>query len=229
MAIRVSDPQSDGSQVLPDEAEARAALVLGLRRRGIGSRELLSAIERVPRRLFLSARHHDLAYEDSPLPIECGQVVSAPSFVAAVLQALSVSSSHSVLEIGTGSGYQAAILGHLAARVDTIDRYRTLADLARQRLAALKMTKVEVHCADGFTGLKSKAPFDRIILTGAVDAVPETLINQLTPDGVLIAPIGPARQAQVLTRISFETGNRVEKQIDRVRLVSMSPGRAQSL
>jgi len=229
MTAGLPEPETEITQVLPDEAEARAALVLGLRRSGIGARELLSAIERVPRRLFLSARHHELAYEDSPLPIECGQVVSAPSQVARVVQALEVGPNNSVLEVGTGSGYQAAILGHLAARVDTIDRYSTLAKLAHQRLAALKLGKVQVHHADGMTGLKARAPFDRIVVTGAVEEVPETLLTQLAPDGILIAPIGPSRQPQVLTKISFQTGHREDTQFGEVRLVSLVAGRAQSL
>jgi len=229
MIAGLPEPGPQATPVLPDEAEARASLVLGLRRSGIGARELLSAIERVPRRLFLSARHHELAYEDSPLPIECGQVVSAPSQVARAVQALNVGSGHSVLEVGTGSGYQAAILAHLAARVDTIDRYSTLAKLAHQRLAALKLSNVNVHHADGLAGLKARAPFDRIVVTGALEVIPEALLMQLAPGGILIAPIGQPRQPQVLTKISFEGGDREDTELGQVRLVSLVAGRAQSL
>ncbi|MTH97256.1 protein-L-isoaspartate(D-aspartate) O-methyltransferase [Roseibium sp. RKSG952] len=212
-----------------DEIEARAGLVLALRGRGIGDRTLLSAIERVPRRLFLSARLHRLAYDDAQLPIECGQVVSAPSQVARIAQTLQLKPDHSVLEIGTGSGYQAAVLAHLAGRVETIDRYKTLCTLAAQRLAALKLDNVSVHHEDGLLGLKSRAPFDRIILTGAVTEIPEVLYSQLAPAGMIIAPVGPAGSPQVLTRVRRTPTADVADQIGEVRVVSLMPGLAQVL
>ena len=144
------------ASALPDEAEARAALVLALRQRGVGARNVLAAIERVPRRLFLSARHHSLAYEDAMLPIECGQIVSAPSIVAFTVQALAIDSSHVVLEIGTGSGYQAAVMSHLAAQVETLDRFATLTDLATRRFEALKLTNVKARQADGLSEFRQK-------------------------------------------------------------------------
>ncbi len=196
--------QGDASDVSSDEAEARAALVLTLRGRGIGDTAVLSAIERVPRRLFLAARHHKFAYDDSPLPIECGQIVSAPSRVAQVAQALELSRGLRVLEIGTGSGYQAAVLGLLAERVDSLDRFQTLAGLAAQRTAALKLGNVVIHHADGFNGLRQNAPYDRIVLTGAVHDIPPELMFQLGPQGILVAPIGPAGLPQRLIRLSVQ-------------------------
>ncbi|MBD1546302.1 protein-L-isoaspartate(D-aspartate) O-methyltransferase [Roseibium aggregatum] len=219
----------DATAVSLDEAEARAGLVLALRGRGIGDRSLLSAIERLPRRLFLSARYHRLAYEDASIPIECGQTVSAPSYVARVVQALGLTRDHRVLEVGTGSGYQTAVLGHLAGEVDSIDRYKTLVELATQRAAALKLKNVRIHHADGLGGLKERAPFDRIVLTGAVPDVPEVLISQLAPEGILIAPVGEPGKPQALTRILRGAAGDDYQEIDRVRLVSLTQGRADRL
>ncbi|MTI45677.1 protein-L-isoaspartate(D-aspartate) O-methyltransferase [Roseibium hamelinense] len=219
----------EAARVAPDEAEARAALVLTLRGRGIGDRAVLSAIERVPRRLFLAARYHRLAYDDAQLPIECGQVVSAPSRVALIAQALQIKPDHAVLEIGTGSGYQAAVLGHLAGRVETIDRYRSLSALAAQRLAALKLNTVTVHHADGLAGLKSRAPFDRIILTGSVTEIPEVLYTQLAPAGMIIAPVGPPGSPQVLTRIRRTETADVADPLGQVRSVGLTRGVAEIL
>ncbi|WP_417670460.1 protein-L-isoaspartate(D-aspartate) O-methyltransferase [Roseibium sp.] len=221
-------PEDPGA-VDQDEAQARAQLILTLRGQGISDRAVLSAMERVPRRLFLAAAHHPLAYEDSVLPIECGQVVLAPSFVARVVQALQVEERHRVLEIGTGSGYQAAILAHLAGSVDSIDRYRTLASLASQRTAALKLANVRVHDGDGLAGLKQRAPFDRIILTGAVSDVPEILLSQLAPDGVLIAPIGQPGEIQMLVRIRRSEGGDQREELEPVRMVALTAGRAEQL
>lgn len=220
----------DAAAVSADEAEARAGLILTLRRRGIGSRAVLSAIERVPRRLFLSARHHRLAYDDAAIPIECGQIVSAPSYVARVVEALELSPEHLVLEIGTGSGYQAAVLGHLAKEVDSLERYQTLVALAAQRISALKLTNVRIHQADGFKGFKQKAPFDRIVLSGAVEEIPAVLLEQLAPDGILIAPVGPAGKPQTLVRLRRTDKGDVLEEIEKnVRLVALTKGVAERL
>ncbi|WP_417683932.1 protein-L-isoaspartate(D-aspartate) O-methyltransferase [Roseibium sp.] len=219
----------DARAVDTDEAQARAQLILSLRGQGIGDRAVLSAVERVPRRLFLAAVHHQFAYEDSILPIECGQVVLAPSFVARIVQALRVEARHKVLEIGTGSGYQAAILAHVAGSVDSIDRYRTLATLAAQRTAALKLSNVRVHEGDGLDGLKARAPFDRIILTGAVNAVPEALLNQLAPDGILIAPVGDMGNVQQLTRITRDGDGLHVEELEPVRMIALTSGKASIL
>lgn len=227
--MALADHETATAKPLQDEAEARASFMLGLRRRGIGARDILSAIERVPRRLFLSARFHGLAYEDSSLPIECGQVVSAPSHVAKVVQALEIQPRHRILEIGTGSGYQSAILGHLAGRVDTVDRYQTLVGLAEQRIAALKLGNVFVHHNDGLLGLKQKAPFDRIVLNGAVEGVSEELLGQLAPDAILVAPVGAAGETQELVKLSRISGKFAKTTIGEVRAVSLIGGKASQL
>ncbi len=219
-----SDPRG-----LPDEAEARAALVLGLRRRGIGARDVLAAIERVPRRLFLSARHHGLAYEDAALPIECGQTVSAPSLVAFTVQELNLSTEHTVLEIGTGSGYQSAVMSHLAGQVETLDRFATLADLAERRFAALKLKNVKALQADGFEGLRKKGLYDRIVVTAAVETVPDAWVQQLKPGGLLIAPVGQSKQPQSLIRFQKTDNVMTAETLMTVRTVMLQPGLAKKL
>lgn len=214
---------------LPDEAEARASLVLGLRRRGIASTDVLSAIERLPRRLFLAARHHKLAYEDVVLPMECGQTMSAPSDVAFAIQALDLKPGQTVLEIGTGSGYQTAVLAQLARHVYSLERYQTLIKLAEQRLAALKQGNVSVWHLDGLAGLTKKAPFDRIILNGAVSEIPDQLMAQLGPGGIMIAPLGPAGAAQSLVRLTKSDGVAASKPLADVRSICLTPGVATHL
>lgn len=212
-----------------NEAEARAQFVLGLRQRGVSNTGLLSAIERVPRRLFLPAVYHQHSYEDGMLPIECGQAVLPPSHIARVLNLLEVGEEHSVLEVGTGSGYQTAILGHLADRVISLERYATLAKLASQRIAALKLYNVKVEQGDGLEGLSQYGPYDRIVLNGAVKDVPQQLISQLSEDGILIAPIGPEGEIQVLTKVSMEENVASQQGFGEVRMVSLRPKRAEHL
>lgn len=219
----------DAPAVTHDEFEARASLVLSLRRRGISDRRVLSAIERVPRRLFLAARLHRYAYEDCLLPIECGQVVSAPSLVAKMAEALEIQPGHRVLEVGTGSGYQTAVLSHLCQHVFTVERYQTLISLARQRLAALKISNCELHHADGLQGLRERAPFDRIVLTGSVPSIPDVLKGQLTSNGILIAPVGWPGKVQTLVRFRRGEESDKEEHLGELRLVALRPGRADFL
>ncbi len=214
---------------LPDEAEARAALVLGLRRRGIATVGVLSAIERLPRRLFLAARYHKLAYEDVALPMECGQTMSSPSDVAFAIQALDVQPGQMVLEVGTGSGYQTAVLAELTGHVYSLERYQTLIKLAEQRLAALKQDNVSlIHC-DGLHGLEKKAPFDRVILNGAVTEIPDRLMAQLRPGGILVAPLGAPGSAQSLVRLTKSDGVAASKTLGEIRTISLMPGIATHL
>lgn len=226
---RPGGESGEGPVGLPDEAEARAALTLALRQRGVGARDVLTAIERVPRRLFLSARHHGLAYEDTALPIECGQSISAPSLVAFAVQSLGLSKEHAVLEIGTGSGYQAAVMAHLAARIETLDRFATLKDLAARRFAALKLENVKARQADGFDGLKQKGPFDRIIVTAAVETVPDSWVQQLKPGGYLLAPVGGSKQVQSLIRFQKADGVMTAETLMTLRTVMLQPGVAKML
>ena len=179
---------------------ANAAMVLKLRSLGIIDGRLLSAMESVPRRLFVPAPHQAVANLDRPAPIECGQDISAPSMVAKMVTALDVSSEHKVLEIGCGSGYQAAVLSRLADRVVTLDRYRTLIELAEDRFAALRLGNVTALVADGLDGYARHAPYDRILIAGAVEKIPGPVLDQLAENGILVAPVGTGT-VQTLVRI----------------------------
>src|ERR1700761_3333986 len=162
-------------------ADIRAADVermefqLALRRRGISDQSVLRAMDEVPREHFVSSELIDSAYADHALPIACGQTISQPYVVAYMTEQLEIAPQHHVLEIGTGSGYQAAVLSRLARDVVSIERYRTLADTARERLKTLGYGNVAVIAGDGFAGAPAQAPFDRIIVTAAADDVPEAL------------------------------------------------------
>ena len=206
-----------------------AALVLKLRGLGIADRVVLNAMERVPRSLFVPAEWRDQAYEDRALPIECGQTISAPSVVALMTAALEVSGRHSVLEIGTGSGYQTAVLSRLARRVTTMDRYRTLVRAAEARWQALGIRNISAVVGDGTLGWKRQAPFDRIIVTAAPEAAPAGLVAQLTDTGILVAPIGPAGKEQRLTLFQRIGQNVDTRDLGAVRFVPIIPGVALSL
>jgi protein-L-isoaspartate(D-aspartate) O-methyltransferase len=222
-------PEAAAARQAEADREATAALILGLRSQGIRNTRLLSAIERVPRRLFLSAALQRHAGVDSALPIECGQTISQPSLVAMMTDALDVRSGHRVLEVGTGSGYQAAILGLLSDEVHSVERYRTLVDLARERLATLKIGTVHVHHGDGLEGLPDKAPFDRIIVTAAGPEIPPALVEQLADGGKLILPLGPKGAVQQLV-LAEKRGASLERRVlGDVRFVPLVEGVATRL
>src|SRR3954468_16216210 len=160
---------------------------LTLRRRGISDQAVLRTMEEVPRELFVDAADRDGAYRDSALPIACGQTISQPFVVAYMTEQLQLQKHHRVLEIGAGSGYQAAVLSRLCRHVLTIERYRTLADSARVRLEKLGYDNIEVLLGDGFAIPAGGGDFDRIIVTAAMEQIPESLLARLEPEGVLIA------------------------------------------
>ena len=208
---------------------AQAEFIMMLRSRGISDRRVLAAMEQVPRSLFVEPSFRDLAYSDRALPIDCGQTISQPYIVAYMSQQLDVAPDHRVLEVGTGSGYQTAVLAHLAAEVYSIDRYRTLVDAAENRLASLKLSNIEVKAGDGFDGWPEKAPFDRIIVTAAYRLVPPALIDQLVVGGILIMPVGPEHGVQTLVRVERTAEGTRETRLIAVRFVPMVPGQAQKL
>ncbi len=202
---------------------------LNLRRRGISDQTVLRVMEEIPRELFVEAADRGDAYRDSALGIACGQTISQPFVVAYMTEQLQLQKHHRVLEIGTGSGYQAAILSRLSSQVLTIERYRTLADRARARLVELECFNVEVMLGDGLDIPASVGNFDRIIVTAAMQQIPETLTQRLEPGGILIAPVGPQQGIQTLIRLtSTETGFKRRELVD-VRFVPALPGIAREL
>jgi protein-L-isoaspartate(D-aspartate) O-methyltransferase len=218
---------------IPDEdAETQiqaASIVLKLRGLGITDRAVVKAIETVPRALFVpkELRHH--AYSDHALPIDCGQMISAPSMVALMTSALDVSDRHGVLEIGTGTGYQTAILARLARRVTTIERFRTLSKAAEDRFQSLGIRNISAIIGDGMLGWRRQAPFDRILVTAACPEPPVKLITQLTDTGILIAPIGAGEGAQRLTLFQ-RIGQSVDtRDLGPVRFLPVVPGPARTL
>jgi protein-L-isoaspartate(D-aspartate) O-methyltransferase len=203
--------------------------LLSLRRRGIGDAAVLRAMDEVPREQFVEDAYADAAYADQALPISCGQTISQPYVVAYMTEQLGVKPHHRVLEVGAGSGYQAAVLARLAREVVTVERYRTLAETARKRIAKLGIGNVTVIAGDGLAGLPEHAPYDRIIVTAAAERIPQALVDELAEGGVMVLPLGPHSDAQRLVRLT-----RTERGIERedliwVRFVPLLPGQAREL
>jgi protein-L-isoaspartate(D-aspartate) O-methyltransferase len=203
--------------------------LLGLRRHGIMDAAVLHAMDEVPREYFVAADCADVAYADQALPIACGQTISQPFVVAYMTEQLKVQKHHRVLEIGTGSGYQAAILSRLASNVLTVERFRTLADAARTRLKTLGFQNVEVMLGDGFQIPADAGQFDRIIVTAAMVQIPESLLERLKEDGILIAPVGPHHGVQTLVKVVKTAGGYDRKELVDVRFVPALPGIAKEL
>jgi protein-L-isoaspartate(D-aspartate) O-methyltransferase len=202
---------------------------LNLRRRGISDLTVLRAMEEIPREAFVEVADRADAYRDSALGIACGQTISQPFVVAYMTQQLKLAKEHRVLEIGTGSGYQAAILARLGRQVLTVERYRTLADLARARLEKLGCDNVEVMLGDGFDLPAGVGDFDRIIVTAAMEQIPEALMQRLEPAGILIAPVGPHHGTQTLVRVVRTEDGFQNKELVDVRFVPALPGIAREL
>ncbi|HEX4159466.1 MAG TPA: protein-L-isoaspartate(D-aspartate) O-methyltransferase [Rhizomicrobium sp.] len=204
------------------------ALVMELRGQGITDPRVLSALERTPRDLFVEEPFQPTAYENIALPIACGQTISQPYIVAYMTQMLQVERQHRVLEIGTGSGYQAAVLAPLCRMVYTIERHRPLLKAAEDRFKALKLHNIVVRHGDGLSGWPEQAPFDRILLTAAVSEIPEVLIEQLKPGGILIGPLSAPgvfeRISQHLIKIIRTEEGPVRETLIPVAFVPMLPG-----
>lgn len=220
-----------GSGLLPD-ADRRthiAELILRLRQAGVTDRRVVSAIESVPRDLFVPAELQAVAYADQALPIDCGQTISAPVLVGMMTAALEAGPDDRVLEIGTGTGYQTAILARLTRRVYTIERFRTLTAAAESRFRTLRLTNITTLTGDGINGWPEQAPFDRIIVTASGEAVSPTLLRQVRLGGVLIMPVGPADGVQKLMRFDRREEGFAERGLADVRFVPLIPGKAQRL
>jgi protein-L-isoaspartate(D-aspartate) O-methyltransferase len=176
-------------------------LIMELRRSGVTDTAVLAAMERIPREAFVPDAFRDRSYDPRTLPIGCGQTLSNPQVVALMTQALAPTRACKVLEIGTGSGYQAAVLARLARRVYTIERHKGLLLEAEARFKAMRIHNITTRHGDGSVGWPEQAPFDRILLTAAAEKVPPKIAAQLAPGGVLVLPMGPEREAQKLMRI----------------------------
>ena len=212
-----------------DDNVGRMQFLLGLRRRGISDPAVLRAMDEVPREHFVENSFIESAYADQALPIACGQTISQPYVVAFMSEHLGVQPSHRVLEVGTGSGYQAAILSRLAREVVSVERYRTLAETARTRLRTLGYDNVDVRVGDGLAGVPDRAPYDRIIVTAAGEAIPDSLVSELAEGGVMVLPLGPHAGPQQLIKLTKgEQGIKQEPLIG-VRFVPLLPGTAREL
>jgi protein-L-isoaspartate(D-aspartate) O-methyltransferase len=206
-----------------ESTPAREAMVRSqIAARGIRDPTVLAAFRAVPREAFLPPELHEFAYQDSPLPIEQGQTISQPYIVALMAAALRLAPGDRVLEIGTGSGYAAAILAQIARRVYTIERHAELAELAASRLAQLGLRHVEVRCGDGSLGWPEHAPYDAIVVAAGGPHVPRALLEQLAPGGRLVMPVGEGRELQKLVRVTRERdGTFASEDLEDVRFVPL--------
>jgi protein-L-isoaspartate(D-aspartate) O-methyltransferase len=209
-----------------DDRVGRMGFLLSLRRRGICDPAVLRAMDEVPREHFVRPENLATAYADHAMPIACGQTISQPYVVAYMTEQLSVEPHHRVLEVGTGSGYQAAVLSRLAREVVSIERYRTLADAARVRLETLGFNNVQVVLGDGFGGVPDQVPFDRIVVTAAAEEVPDALIDQLAEDGIMVLPLGPHAGAQSLVKLTKTKDGVMREKLIAVRFVPLVHGQA---
>jgi protein-L-isoaspartate(D-aspartate) O-methyltransferase len=207
----------------------RMEFQLLLRRRGISDQAVLRAMDEVPREHFVSGSLVESAYADQALPIACGQTISQPYVVAYMTEQLEIDPQHRVLEIGTGSGYQAAVLSRLARTVVSVERYRTLADTARDRLKTLGFANVTVVAGDGLSGVPEEAPFDRIMVTAATEEAPPALVEQLAEGGKMMVPLGPRDGVQHIVKLTKTAGGLTRHDLIAVRFVPLLPGKAREL
>ena len=206
------------------EAERKMQFLYALRSKGVTDARVLTAMEAIDRGPFMRGLFASRAYEDMPLPIACGQTISQPSVVGLMSQALQVSSRDKVLEIGTGSGYQAAILSKLARRVYTIDRHRRLVQEARGVFEAMDLNNITAITADGSFGLAEQAPFDRIIVTAAAEDPPGPLLAQLKEGGIMVLPVGQSDTVQHLIRVRKTADGLEYDELRAVRFVPLLEG-----
>ena len=206
------------------DAERKMQFLYALRSKGVTNTAVMTAMERIDRGDFIRGVFSERAYEDVPLPISCGQTISQPSVVGLMTQALMISPRDKVLEVGTGSGYQAAILSQLARGVYTVDRHRPLIKDASALFEALDLSNIIAFTADGSFGLPDHAPFDRIVVTAAAEDPPGPLLAQLKIGGIMVVPVGQSDAVQSLIRVTkTETGFDYEE-LRSVRFVPLVEG-----
>ncbi len=208
----------------PGQAQRRLRLLMELRRAGIADPRVLGAIEKTPRERFVPPSFADQAYENVALPIDDGQTISQPYVVALMTEALMAGDRHKVIEIGTGSGYQAAILARLCRRVFTIERHRELLAAAERRLEALGLRNIVYRLGDGAKGWPEQLPYDRVIVTAAAPELPAALVDGLAPGGVLVAPVGNDRREQQLVRVRRNDDGFATEDLGLVRFVPLVEG-----
>ena len=201
----------------------RIRLIMELRKQGITQPDVLGAIERVPREAFVPDTFRDQAYENMALPIGSGQTISQPAVVAFMTQELDVGPRMKVLEVGTGSGYQAAVLARLCRRLYSIERHKELLAAAEEKFRELRINNITAKVGDGTRGWPEQAPFDRIIVTAAATSeIPQTLLDQLAPDGIMIAPMGDTARDQHLYKFRYgDDGDLVTEKMWPVRFVPL--------
>ncbi|MDC0737410.1 protein-L-isoaspartate(D-aspartate) O-methyltransferase [Cognatishimia sp. SS12] len=209
-----------------DIAQRKMQFLFALRSKGVTDARVLTAMEKIDRGHFVKGLFAERAYEDTPLPIPCGQTISQPSVVGLMTQALNVSPRDKVLEIGTGSGYQAAILSQLARRVYTVDRHRRLVAGAQEVFTALDLANVTAFTADGSFGLPDQAPFDRIIVTAAAEDAPGPLLAQLKVGGIMVLPVGQSDTVQSMIRVLRHENGFDYEELRPVRFVPLIEGLA---
>ncbi|MCX7644193.1 MAG: protein-L-isoaspartate(D-aspartate) O-methyltransferase [Rhodobacteraceae bacterium] len=214
-------PQGEG------DAERKMRFLYAIRSHGVTDRRVLEAMEATDRGAFVKGIFADRAYDDVPLPIACGQTISQPSVVGLMTQALEVGPRDKVLEVGTGSGYQAAVLARLARRVYTVDRYRRLVREAEETFRALGLSNIVARTADGSFGLPEQAPFDRIIVTAAAEDPPGPLLAQLREGGIMVLPVGQSDHVQRLIKVTRTPGGYEYEELRAVRFVPLVEGLAQ--
>jgi len=212
------------------EDVGRMEFQLALRRRGISDKAVLRAMDEVPREYFVAAGFAESAYADQALPIACGQTISQPYVVAYMTELLDVEPHHRVLEVGTGSGYQAAVLSRVAREVVSIERYRTLADAARERIKTVGYANLTILVGDGMAGAPDLTPFDRIMVTAAAEEIPKALAKQLAVGGKMVLPVGPRQGPQYIVKLSKQAnGELTREDLIAVRFVPLLPGQAREL
>jgi protein-L-isoaspartate(D-aspartate) O-methyltransferase len=207
-----------------DFSNKKLNLLAELRRDGITDERVLKAVESVPRELFVPETFQDRAYENIPLPIGRAQTISQPFIVALMTEMLQIEERHRVLEIGTGSGYQAAVLARLCRRVFTLERHQVLLKEATKRFAVMRLHNITSRFGDGTKGWPEAAPFDRIIVTAAAPELPLRLVAQLRDGGVMIAPVGPERRDQSLVRVHRLGDGHYSEELGGVRFVPLVRG-----
>lgn len=213
---------SPGTEPVTYEEQRQHMVKFDIKGRGIKDKKVLNAMSKVPRHLFVDESYRKYAYADHPLPIDAGQTISQPYIVALMTEALKLNPDDRVLEIGTGSGYQAAVLGEIAGEVYTLEIKKVLAEKSGKLLKTLGYKNIHVKFGDGYFGWKDHAPFDAVIITAATNKVPEPLVAQLKEGGCMILPLGKTEYHQTLTIFRKKKGEMQKEEIIPVRFVPMT-------